>query len=241
LKRRDFFKTGVGLGSAALLTKNPVTLFGATQDAGWLESGILPGEQIPSEAFVQDKDLNPRTLIDLCQNNPDAKVIVLYIYGGAVLKHPKRLGGIWCPDSFEDLYILRFTYHKYKKAPVTFLPVACPPIYSSQYYGYEERVFLDEDEDSEKFKQSARAFIEKNEEIVASGLIPTETFYDVRFRLLFNRSEKWQPGEGYGTIYPWQGKFKPRAETQKYGTPTLWLLNREGVVLDQPFWGNMYH
>lgn len=229
------------MGSVVLLNKNPFTIVTPHQDNESRVSGYSSDEQISPDAFVLDKDLNLHTLVEICRKSSDAKVFLLYIYGGAVINHPNRLGGIWCPDTFEDLHIFRYIYYKYKNAPVHFIPVACTPIYSCQYYGFEKRVFLDEADNSEKFKENAKAFVEKNEAIVASGLIATNTYYDLRFRLLFNRSKKWQPGRGYGTIYPWQGKFRAKGETQKYGTPTLWLLNSKGIILDKPFWGNIYH
>lgn len=241
MKRRDFLKTGIGMGSAILLNNNPVNLFSKYQENDFHKSSYSVGEQISPDAFVLDKELKPLTLLGLCKKSSAAKVILLYIYGGGMIKHQNRLGGIWCPDTFEDLHILRFTYYKYKKAQVHFIPVACPPVYSSQYYGFEKRVFLDEAENSKKYKENAKAFVAKTEEIVESGLIPTETFYDLRFRLLFNWSKKWKPGKGYGTIYSWQGKFRDHEENQKYGTPTLWLLNSEGIILNKPFSGNIYH
>ncbi|MFQ5676599.1 MAG: hypothetical protein ACE5G1_11925, partial [bacterium] len=61
-----------------------------------------------------------------------------------------------------------------------------------------------------------------------------------RFRLLFNRRDDLQPGAGYGEVYDWQGKFRAPDETQKYGTPTIWLLDSKGTVLQQPFHGNIY-
>lgn len=199
-----------------------------------------PGQRINPEAFVRDKKLQKHKFIDICKMM-ESKVIVLYIYGGGVREHPSRLAGIWCPDSYEDSHIIRYLHVKYKPSEVRLLLVACPPVYSSQYYGYPARVFLDEPDDSPIFKENVQAFINSTEKIIEEGYIPTSTYYDIRFRLLFNRKEKYLPGEGYGPIYSWQGTFRTAHESQTYGTPTIWLLNRDGLILNEPFSGNLYH
>ncbi len=166
---------------------------------------------------------------------------MLYIYGGGAHRNRHRLGGIWCRDSFEDFYVLRYLHQKYDNSAVQIIPVAVPPVYASEFYGFERRVFLDEPADSEQFKESAVAFIESTEQAVVNEFIPVTTYYDIRNRLLFNQRNDLRPGEGYGKIYSWQGKFRSDQETQKYGTPTVWMLSPEGVVLEPPFWGNIYH
>ncbi|MFQ6115902.1 MAG: hypothetical protein ACE5NG_17720, partial [bacterium] len=143
--------------------------------------------------------------------------------------------------SFEDLHIMRFVQSKYNETDVKVVPVACPPVYSSHYYGFEKRVFLDEPDGSKKFTENVTAFIEKTEDVVRTGLVPAETYYDLRLRLLFNQRKDLQPHKNYGVIFNWQGKFRGPGEHQKYGTPTLWLLNSQGMVLEEPFWGNIYH
>ncbi|MFQ5823929.1 MAG: hypothetical protein ACE5JB_07735 [bacterium] len=240
MKRRNFLKTSLSMGSLILLNKKPFINISLPQNNKYHNSEYTPGGQISSKAFVLDKDLNKHNLIDLCKAL-DSKVIFLYIYGGAVVNDSRRLGNIWCPDSFEDMHIIRFVHSKYKEAEVKLIPVACPPIYSSQNYGFEKRVFLDHSESSKKFTESSKAFIEKTEDITHSGLIPIDTYYDLRFRLLFNRRKNLQPGKDYGNIFEWQGQFRGPGDNQKYGTPTLWLLNSKGTILEKPFWGNIYH
>ena len=94
--------------------------------------------------------------------------------------------------------------------------------------------------DSEAFKEAQEIFIDSTEDVVFDKIIPAETYYDVRLRLLFNRREDLKPGESYGTIHDWQGKFRAPGETQKYGTPTIWLLDADGVILEEAFHGNIY-
>ncbi len=199
------------------------------------------GDRISGEAFVVDSELHRQTLMHLIEENAAAVVNVLYVFGGGALEKEDRLGGIWCPDSFEDLQILRFIHQKYEFAEVQVIPVACAPVYSSHYYGLDERVFLDETDDSEKFQAAARKFVESTNKAFADGYIPIQPFFDLRHRLLFNPSEEWAPGEGYGPVAKWQGKFRADGETQKYGVPTIWLLDSEGSVLEGPFSGNIYH
>ncbi|MFQ5707341.1 MAG: hypothetical protein ACE5HO_07820 [bacterium] len=241
MKRREFLKTGASLSSFMLVSANPLRVLSkfGEDDANHAEFAV--GDQIPPEVFVQDKSLQRLSLQDICQAKADASVILLFIYGGGFVHKPERIGGIWCVDSFEDLYIIRYIKNKYAQDPVDFIPVACPPLYSSHYYGLKKRIFLDEPEESQEFQDSADAFVQKTEEVITNKFLPMPTYYDLRFRLLFNRSEEWRPGEGYGEIYDWQGKFRANEETQKYGTPTLWLINSEGVILEKPFWGNLYH
>ncbi len=240
MKRRDFLKTSAGLSSALLLRPSLEPLFAATggSDSGEVKA-YQPGESISPAAFVLDKEMNQHTVLSLCQENTEAMVNVLYIFGGGAMGKDK-LGSIWCQDSFEDLQILRFIHMKYEDAPVQLIPVACAPVYSTQYYGHEKGIFLNEPDDSEKFKAAVEKFIESTQKSVDDGFIPVQPYLDVRLRLMFNRDEDLKPGAGYGKIYPWQGRFRADDETQKYGVPTIWLLNPDGMVLEKPFHGNYY-
>ena len=62
---------------------------------------------------------------------------LIFIFGGGGLGHKRTMdtGGIWCPDSYEDLHILR-TLHDNFKDEVAFLPVACPPVFHSKMLGF---------------------------------------------------------------------------------------------------------
>lgn len=240
MKRRLFLKAGIGLGVTVAAGGIPGDILSGSEKAEG-SSSYETGDQVAKEAFVHDRDLKKHHLVDLCSQIPRVKVNFLYIYGGGANRHRDRLGGLWCPDSFEDLHTLRFIDQKYDDSQVRILPVACAPVYSSQYYSFERRVFLDEPDKSDKFRESARVFVESTEEVIDNDFIPVPTYYDFRHRLLFNRREDLQPGDGYGKVFEWQGKFRGRGDTQKYGTPTVWLLDSNGKVLEEPFWGNYYH
>ena len=235
MNRRTFVKIGLSL---PVLSLAPVRVLAASEDQG--HRAYRPGERISPEVFVQDKSLNAQKILALCQEG-GAPVNVLYIYGGGAYKRKSKLGELWCRDSFEDLYVLRYLHEKYESRKVRLIPVACPPVYASRYYGFKPRVFLDEPDDSPTFQQAAKDFIASTEKAVARRYVPVETYYDLRYRLLFNRRRDLKPGPGYGPVYSWQGKFRSDRETQKYGTPTIWLLDARGTILRPPFHGNLYH
>ncbi|MCG8603782.1 hypothetical protein MJD09_02135 [bacterium] len=240
MRRRSFLKSGASLASTLLLGQIPLPVMTASSSNEGSQS-YRPGESISKSVFVQNKDLRKQHLVELCSDEPEVKLNVLYIYGGGANNRSDRLGGIWCPDSFEDSHALRFIHQKYNDSDVRLLPVACPPIYSSRNYGLGRRVFLDEADESAKFQESVKAFIQSTEAVIENDLIPVKTYYDIRHRLLFNRRDDLKPGEGYGDVFEWQGKFRGGGETQKYGTPTIWLIDSQGKVLAEPFWGNYYH
>lgn len=239
MKRRNFLKTSLGLSSALVLNKIPDLAFGRTGGATDSASYAV-GDSISRDAFVFDSDLTPHTIFDLCQTS-GAALVLLYLYGGGAMENFNKVGGLWCVDSFDDSHVMRFIDYKYLESEVAILPVACPPVYSSQYYGLEEGVFMNEQEESEAYQQAVEKFIDSTEQAVYNKFVPVPTYYDFRLRLLFNREAHLKPGEGYGPIHDWQGSFRAPDETQRYGTPTIWLLSANGTVVAEPFHGNIYH
>ena len=242
MNRRNFVKIGAAFGAVSLLQKHVQVGRAGPKEAETVGNITYKiGERIATEAFVVDGNLRRRHVMDLVQQNTTAVVNVLYIFGGGALENEDRLGGIWCPDSFEDLQILRYVHRKYEFSEVQIIPVACAPVYSSEYYGLERRVFLDEPDESEKFQAAVESFVKSTGKAVDGGYIPLRPYLDLRFRLLFNSSKAWAPAKGYGEIADWQGRFRAEGETQRYGVPTIWMLDSEGVVLEGPFHGNVYH
>ena len=72
-------------------------------------------------------------------------------------------------------------------------------------------------------------------------LIPFKTFYyDPRFRLLFNFHEMKTTSDYTDNDITWLGTCKPCGDSQRYSTPTIWLLSPEGTVLHEPFFGNRF-
>jgi hypothetical protein len=230
MKRREFLKAGTAAGILAAGAGGPV--FGAADS-----SCYLPGDIVDGEVFFLDAQRKPVRLLDALK--PGVKVMVLAIIGGAYLTATDKHGGIWCEDTLDEFGNIKAAANAFKDKGVQFVGVACPPVYSDRY-GWEKGVFLDEPESSEKFSQAARQFIEKTEALKKDRTIPLETlFYDLRYRLLWNKRE-YSAKPGYGTVYPWQGKFKWQKDEQRYGTPCFWFLDPKGKILREPLYGNNY-
>jgi len=242
MKRRSFIKTTLAGGAGAAFLKMPVHLYGAVDDGEDVSGKTYTiGEKISADAFVLNKELEKKKLLSLVQENKEAFVHVLYIFGGGAMAKEDKLGQIWCRDSFEDLQVLRFIQTKYEEYGVSMIPVALAPVYSTQHYGFDAGVLMNEADDSKKFQDAAASFVNSTQQSYEAGFIPVQPYFDLRNRLLLNPAEDLKPGEDYGKIHAWQGRFRAENETQKYGVPTIWLLNAEGVILEGPFYGNYYH
>lgn len=203
-------------------------------------SSYLSGDSIDPATFVLDVNLEPVKVLDLI--GPDTKVVVLVFFGGAALSIPDEpfRGPLWCEDSFDDLAVQRALVSHFKGAPVQFIPIVIPPVYSNNRYGYEQDVFLANPDESPAFQAASRAFIENTEKIRATTLIPFDRLYfDPKNRLCQNRAAA-ELGENFGEIFAWQGKLRWHRDPRKYGVPTMWILDSQGKVLTNPFWGNDY-
>ena len=240
MNRRHFTKTLLAL-SSALATPSAV-LAAASQkdsDASLSNRGSYQeGDTISPEIFVTDKIQNRHNLLSILENNSPNQVNVLFLFGGGSMGHNSP-GGIWCPDSFEDLHILRILKDEYQDTQVGFIFVACAPVFHSKFLGFSDRLFLDQADDSDEYKDAVRVFIDSTQLAVEKGIIPQQPYYDLRLRLMMDKSPGRSPTAG--TIYDWQGKFRDPDETQKYGVPNIWLLDKKGTILIPPFRGNMYH
>lgn len=203
--------------------------------------GYRVGERISEEAFVLDKEMVPHRIRDLIK--PDVRVAVMVIFGGDFKTAPeeeKFRGPLWCEDSFDDLAVQRALVHAFKDRPVQFIAVAVPPVYHAKRFGWTDDVFLSRPDDSPEYREAAQTFIEATEREVRNGLLPfEEVYYDPKFRLAQNRKER-ELGPEFGPVYEWQGKLKWAEDGRKYGTPTIWLLGRDGEILTEPLFGNDY-
>jgi hypothetical protein len=197
----------------------------------------MPGETVDPDTFFQDAQQRQIKLLQAI--NPGAKAVVLVIFGGAYLTTTDKHGGIWCEDSLDEFANLKAANNKWKDSGIQFIAVACPPVYSDKY-GYEPNVFLDEAEDSPKYRRAREQFVEKTEALRKDRTIPFErVYYDPRFRLLWNKREHAET-PAYGKVDAWQGKFKWHKDEQRYGTPCIWFLDEKGKVLREPLYGNNY-
>lgn len=200
----------------------------------------LPGDKIDHEMFVIDSSMKERSLVDLI--NPGTDVVVLVLFGGAALEIPDGdfRGSLWCEDSFDDLAIQRALVAEFVSEPVQFIPVAFPPVFSTERYGFSEDVFFMRSNNDRSFRKVLRRFIKKTNQLAKKSLLPFETVYfDPKVRLTQDRDSA-ELTEKYGPIYEWQGKLKWYLDPRTYGAPTIWILDGEGRVLQEPFWGNDY-
>jgi hypothetical protein len=237
MDRREFLKATSVMGLASGMHVVSARKSRAAQDSA--VKGYKPGDQVDPETFFLDNKLNRVTLKS--QVNEFTKIIYLLIIGGAyAVKPADKRGGMWCVDTVDDIPVHRPIYYNYAEQGVTFVPVAAPPVYGSKRYGYVDEVFLEEPEDSPAYKKAVEEFVSKTEILKEDGSLPFDPiFYDPRFRLLDNPNAD-EHVEAYGKVYPWQGRLKWHEDQQTYGTPTLWLLDRNLRVLHPPFYGNNY-
>ncbi|MDC0598609.1 hypothetical protein OAP18_02035 [Gammaproteobacteria bacterium] len=235
MKRRDFNQSLLTSVAATSLTGLSASLT-AAEPASTYTNGNL----ISPDIFVSDKQGSNISLRSLFGDDSDIRLNVLYIFGGGDMGSGQT-GHLWCQDSFEDSHILRTLVGKYQDQGVKFIPVAAAPVYHSEFLGFPARVFLDEDEASEAFKQAEQAFIDSTLAAFESGILPIEPYFDSRLRLMMNRSAELLPGSAYGDIAPWQGAFRAADETQFYGVPSFWVISNDGQIMAEPLRGNIYH
>ncbi len=233
MNRREFLRSSTAV--AGLFATTPLWLCSRGEAK---QSCYRPGNEVDPSVFFLDPKGRLVTLGD--QVDESTKVLYLLIFGGAYAKKkPDERGRLWCGDSSDDMAVHRTVYFNYAGEGVTFVPVAAPPVYSTGY-GFKEDVFLTEPESSAAYQNSLAEFIEKTEVLKKDGTLPFDSiFYDPRFRLLDNSNEH-EHVPAYGSIYPWQGRFKWSEDEQRYGTPTIWLLDGRLRVIRTPFWGNVY-
>jgi len=189
------------------------------------------GDRIDAEVSVEDAEGRSHRLLSL--SDDEDRVLVLYLFGGGALEGPTR-GGLWCEDSMSDMSLMRHLLARFAERPVAFIPVACPPFLDEEQFGYAKGGFLpgSPDHDGER-----RNFVEATLKAVGTGVIPfPELYFDSSLRLLRN-TEAMPRSESDS---PWLGRFRPRDEFQRYGTPAIWILARDGRVLMPPRHGNNY-
>ena len=198
------------------------------------------GDQVIGNTTVFTRDLEKRTLSEIVE--PESKVLVLILFGAGAARapdyHPLR-GGIWCPDSFDDLPLQRALMRHFEKSPVQFVAVATPPAYSD-IFGFTKDVFISRSDDDPEFISQVKAFIELTEKTRETDVLPfDEVYYDPKFRLAYD--PKRRMGKDYGPIFDWQGKFRWHNDPRKYTTPSIWLLDGDLKLLREPFVGNNYN
>ncbi len=198
-------------------------------------SSYQPGDRIAPDTTVLGEDLVPVQL--LSQVGPDTRVVVLVIFGGGAAKFPAGSfrGPLWCQDSFDDLAIQRALVNAFGDKPVEVIGVAVPPVFAPEKYGYPADLFLTAPDQSPAYRVALKTFVAKTVSLRKSSLIPfSKLYFDPRMTLLSKES-----GEVSGNP-AWLGRFKWHLDPRRYGAPTIWIFDRSGVVLREPFWGNEY-
>lgn len=188
--------------------------------------------------IISDRKGDEIQLRQLIENS-GKELSVIFIFGGGGMGHERanKNGGLWCPDSFEDLHILR-SLHNHYEGTVQIIPVAVPPVFHSGLLGYEDRVFF-KGRGRDDYQAARASFIDSTQLAFSRGTIPVQPFYDHGFNLLISPVEK-KLRSGSIPIKDWHGAFRAENETQHYGVPNMWLVDSSGEVLESPFRGNIY-
>ncbi len=195
------------------------------------------GSVISDKVTVFNADDEPQSLRDVIAEHGN-KVNVVFIFGGGGLGHAltQKTGGLWCPDSFEDMHILRSLKAAYGE-DIGIFPIAVPPAHHTAQLGMAQNAFLNQEFESREYQTAVSAFIDSTQAAVASGVIPAPVFYDSQYNLIVSPQDL----EQRDIRQAWHGAFRSASEKQTYGVPALWLLDRDGRVLAAPFRGNIYH
>lgn len=195
------------------------------------------GSVINDRVTVYAADGTPQLLRSLLQAQA-APINVIFIFGGGGMGHERtrNTGGLWCADSFEDLYILRSLRAVYGEQLGIF-PIAIPAAHHMLRFGFDKDVFLHPDTDSSDYQNAVSAFINSTQAAVEAATIPVQPFYDTRYNLMISAEDL----SNRNTDQAWHGAFRAVDERQTYGVPSLWLVSRDGRILHEPFRGNDYH
>jgi hypothetical protein len=192
--------------------------------------GLRVGEALPSDARVQDANGATRRILDLV--GPNDRVLVLCVYGGGSAKPGAGKAGLWCEDSLFEMANVRHAIARFADRPVRFVGIACPPIFHDEKFGYAAGSFA---ADHPQHAASVARFVESTRAARDTGVLPfPELWFDPTLRLMQAvKTDAPRPLALDGT-----GALRAPDEVQTYGTPTLWILDRDGKVLAPPFCRN---
>ena len=232
MNRRNFNLSALG---AAALVALPRIVNSNSDNSFHYDMGSMLSNQIE----IIDDQKQSHVLLDLVKMD-SKKLSVVFVFGGGAMGSKHAKGGIWCPDSFEDLHILRSLVSSYEDR-VNFIPIACPPVFHTKQLGYAKRAFFDFSKQSNEYQTALDAFIKSTQDAVKLGIIPIQPYYDPQFRLLMGGDVKSSLKAVYGEVTSWQGAFRAEGELQSYGVPNFWLVGPQGEVIAKPFRGNVYH
>lgn len=199
-----------------------------------------PGQRIYPATWVVTGSQERVRLLDLIDRATRVAVVIFFGGASAAPEADQFRTRLWCEDSFDDMAVQRALVHAFREQPVQFVPVALPPVFHSERFGYGDDTFLGQPAESTQYREAVARFIELTERERLRDVIPFEQiYYDPRFRATQNKSRR-KLGPEYGPVEPWQGRFRWYLDARRYGTPTIWLLDASGKVLSEPFIGNDY-
>ena len=194
--------------------------------------------QISDQVTVSDKTGTELSLQKLIKDS-GAQLSVVYIFGGGGMGHQRadKNGGLWCPDSYEDMHILR-SLHNHYKDKVAIIPIAVPPVFHSELLGYKKGLFFT-DKTNPDYQKVLQSFIDSTQTAFSQGTIPVQPFYDNDFNLLIGQQHS-SLRDKVIPVKKWHGAFRAEDEEQHYGVPNLWLVDSTGKIIAEPFRGNIY-
>jgi hypothetical protein len=196
------------------------------------------GSQISEQVTVADKAGTELSLQNIIAGS-GSELSAVFVFGGGGMGHQRaeKNGGLWCPDSYEDLHILR-SLHNHYKGKVAVIPIAVPPVFHSRSLGYEEDLFF-KGRANPGYQKALMAFIDSTQAALKQGTIPVQPFYDNDFNFLIS-SKYSELRKKIIPVENWHGAFRAENETQHYGVPNLWLVDSTGKIIAEPFRGNIY-
>ena len=199
------------------------------------------GDRLDPKITVEDAAGQAVSLGDILKRHPATRGVVLYIVAGAEGGDVRKRGGMWCEDSFNDMPLLRHLIMDWESKGILFLAVTCPPVYHEEMYGYTKGAFLERADDDPVYLENRKKFVERTLALRERETLPfTNVYFDPRFRLLANPKHGVPSYPGSKPAPGWQGRFKWRADSQMYGTPTMWVLKPDLTVFGKPFHMNVY-
>lgn len=212
---------GVARGLVERWEPGAVRLFEAQSEG----RAYRPGDRIDPRTRVFDEA--GRETHPLADCDPGTRAVLLCVFGGGDPSGRARRGGLWCEDSFHELPLLHHVRARFGPRGLRLVGVACPPVFDLARFGYVEP---SSPGDADALAENLRRLVDSTRAADALAPLPFDRLlFDARFALL---------GEPRLGEAEWHGRLRADGETQRYGTPTLWLLSPQGEVLAPPFFGN---
>ncbi|MFT6409000.1 MAG: hypothetical protein ACJAQ6_002423, partial [Arenicella sp.] len=134
------------------------------------------GSRISDQVTVSDSNGTELGLQKLIADS-GAELSLVFIFGGGGMGHQRadKNGGLWCPDSYEDMHIVR-SLHNHYKDKIGIIPIAVPPVYHSELLGHDKGLFFT-DRASPEYQKAVTSFVDSTQMSFEQGTIPVQPFY----------------------------------------------------------------